>query len=45
MEGTAWWDEPYTLDEREMTLLAVRGLVQMMKTYGRTRDAFVGATV
>ena len=26
MEGTAWWDEPYTLAEREMTLLAVAAL-------------------
>lgn len=41
MAGTRWAAEPYTPEEREMTALAVRAVVQMMKTYGRTRDGFV----
>lgn len=41
MAGTQWAAEPYTADEREMTAQAVRAVVQMMMTYGRTRDPFV----
>jgi len=41
MAGTQWAAEPYTLEEREVTALAVRAVVQMMMTYGRTRDPFV----